>query len=462
MKFVPRPFQKESIRFGVSRASAGFLLAPGLGKTMIVLSIFKILKKLDLIDELLVISKLKIIYTVWPSEINKWNLDFRYRTLHGPKKNWRLQKKADVWLLNYEGLRWLRTKTKFFKRGKRIMLVCDESSKLKSYRAQRFKFLRKMLHLFDRRYILTGSPVPNSLMDIFSQVYVLDRGKALGQYITHFRNKYFYPTGYMGHEWKLHHGAEKRIFKRLKPIVIRYGNEQLNLPPLTFLNRRVELPKKARVKYDQMENDFVTMLNKHLITGANAAVASGKCRQIANGGLYIDREYSLDGRPIGPRKFVRIHEEKDESLVDLIEELSGEPAIVFYEFIHDLERLRKHFPDAPAVNRQLKLKKLSSLINQWNAGKIPVLFAQTGTASHGLNLQGSGGIVVFYSLGWNLEEHEQAIARVWRQGQTRRVLVYRLIATNTVDEVILAALARKDKTQQALLDAMRDRYQQEK
>lgn len=458
-EFVPKRYQKECIRFGISRTAAGFLLAPGLGKTAIILFLFKILKKLGFVDELIVIGKLRIIYTVWPAEIEKWGLDFRYRTLHGNKKEERIRKNADVWLVNYEGMRWVEENQKrLFKKDKRYMVVCDESSKIKNSQSKRFKILRRMLHLFDRRYILTGSPVPNSLQDIFSQAYFLDGGKALGEYITHFRNKYFYPSGFMGRDWQLQPGAEKRIFKRLRPIVIRYGNEELNLPPLTPLTREVTLPKNVRKKYHEMEKDFITQLNEHEVTSANAAVASGKLRQIANGGLYLEREFDARGRPIGKRKFVRLHDEKCENLLDLIEELNGEPTLVFYEFVHDLARLRRYFPDAPAINKGLSLKDTKKVLRRWNAGKIPVLFAQTTTAAHGLNMQGSGGIVVFYSMGWNLEEHEQAIARVWRQGQKRRVLVYRIVAKGTVDEDILDTLGAKDRTQKMLLHAMRRRY----
>jgi len=425
---------------------------------MIVLMIFKILKKMGVVDELLVLGKIRIVYSVWPAEIKKWRLDLDYKILHGPKKAKRLQMDTDVWLLNYEGLMWLKNQKAFFRRGKKIMLVCDESSKLKNSTAKRFRAIRKMLSFFDRRYILTGSPVPNTMMDIFGQIYVLDQGVALGRYITEFRNTYFYPSGYMGYEWKLKQDSEKRIFKKLRPLVMRYGTDQLDMPPLTFFDRRIELPSKARSKYAQMEADFEAMLNDHLVTAANAAVVSGKLRQIANGGLYLDQTFDELGKPVGKRKYMRIHDEKDENLVDLIEELNGEPALVVYEFRHDLARLRRYFPDAPAINSSLKLKDTPKLLKQWNEGKIPVMFGQPSSMAHGLNLQGSGGIVIFYSLGWNFEDHEQAIARIWRQGQKRRVIVYRIIANDTVDEVILDALSRKDRNQQALLSAMERRY----
>lgn len=460
ISFIPKPYQKECIKFGISRPAAGFLLAPGLGKTAIILHVFKLLKKYDLVDELMVLAKKRIVYDVWPDEINKWKLDYEYRILHGSKKQMRIDHKGstDVWLMNYEGLPWLKKQKQFFKRGRRIMLACDESSKLKSSSTVRFRTLKKLLPHFKRRYIMTGSPVPNGLMGIFSQVYVLDLGETFGPYITKFRNDYFFPSGYMGHDWQLQPGAEKRIFKKLKPLVVRYGNDQLDLPPLTFVDRWVKMPANARRRYDDMEREFVLQVRKHEIVAANAAVASGKLRQIANGGIYLDREFDEKGRPVGKRKYLRLHDRKCENLVDLIEELNGEPAFVAYEFHHDLARLRKFFPTAPVLNSSTSDAEASRLKTEWNAGKIPILFAHPDTAAHGLNMQGSGGIVVFFSMTWNLENYEQFIQRVWRQGQQRRVIVYRILARGTVDEIMVAALKRKDHNQQSLLKAMEAHY----
>lgn len=408
---------------------------------------------------MLVLAKKRIVYDVWPDEIEKWGLDFEHRILHGSKKNMRSQVKGvDVWLMNYEGLTWLKKNTKFFRRGKKIMLVCDESSKIKSSTTVRFRTLRKILKKFNRRYIMTGSPIPNGLLGIFSQAYVLDYGHTFGQYITQFKNQYFHPSGYMGHDWKINEGADKQIFKKLKPLVIRYGTDELDLPPLTFINRWVKLPTNARERYTELEEDFVTMLRKHEITAANAAVASGKLRQIANGGIYLPREFDENGKPIGKRKYLRTHDAKCENLVDLIEELNGEPAFVSYEFKHDLARLRRFFPDAPVLNSRTKDAEASKLKRRWNNGDIPLLFAHPDTAAHGLNMQGSGGIVIYFAMTWNLENYEQFYQRVWRQGQQRRVLVYRILARNTVDELMLATIKRKDSNQQSLLEGVQRYY----
>ncbi len=476
--YIPKPYQGESIRFGISRAAAGFFLAPGLGKTSITLFIFRILKKLGLIDELIVLAKRRIVYEVWPEEIRKWEQfeGMKCVICHGKDKRENLFKKADVRLLNYEGMQMLAERRKrkwqltplgkkFFGRGKRLMLAVDESSKLRNTGTSRFKALKVMLGFFARRYILTGSPTPKSLMNLFGQVYTLDYGKALGEYITQFRNDYFYPTGFGGYDWQLQKGAEERIFKKLRPLVLRYGNDQLNLPPLTFVDRFVTLNPKARAIYDEMEEELIVRIENDEIVAANAAVASNKCRQIANGGIYYNKFGDLTGNIKAARGFKTIHDEKCEELVELLEELNGEPALVSYEYGHDVDRLRKYFKknapqfkDAPFVGGKMKDKEFAVYKKMWNRGELPVMFGQPESVAHGLNLQGKGGIVIFFALTWNLENYEQFIQRVWRQGQKRRVIVYRIIARNTVDIDQINSLKKKDRSQQALLKAMERRH----
>jgi SNF2 family DNA or RNA helicase len=470
--FIPKSYQKECIRKGVASPAAGFLLAPGLGKTSIILHIFKILKKLGYVDALFVLAKKKIVYNVWKQEIKKWSLPFRSTILHGGKKDKRLRSQRDVYLMNYEGLPWFMTnKKRFFGRGKgysrRVMLACDESSKLRNTSTVRFKKLKKLLPHFARRYILTGSPVPKGLMNLFGQIYVLDLGESLGKYITHFRNEYFEPAGYMGYDWKLQKGAKKRIYRKISHLVVRYGHDQLDLPPCTPIYKHFDLPKKARRVYDEMEKEFVVELKGSEITAANAAVASGKCRQIANGGLYYDEEgghsYSRDAKR--QRRFKTVHTEKEEALVDLLEELEGEPALVGFEYHHDKARIQRYlarhapqFAEAPFVDGGLKPKAERKLLKAWDRGDIPVMFGQIGATAYGLNLQGKGGIVIYYSLTWNLEDYEQFYQRVWRQGQERRVLVYHLVARDTVDELMIGRLGKADRQQQSFLKAMEKKY----
>lgn len=406
-------------------------------------------------------AKKKIVYHVWPKEIEKWDLPFRYSIVHGTKKHKRLWQKRSIKITNYDSLEWLTKQKDWFRRGKRIMLVIDESSKLRNTGTLRFRSLKKILPRFDRRYILTGSPAPNGLEGLFGQIYTLDHGAALGKFITHYRNKYFEPFGFMGYQWKLQEGAAKKIFKRLADLVLRYGNDQLNLPPLTIKTRYVDLPDDARELYKELEKEFIVQLKRGEIVAANAAVASGKLRQIANGGVFYNRDQSIEADPRKGRTWATIHDEKCANLVDLLEELQGEPALIAYEFKHDMYRLKKYFKKhapqfakAPFVGSHTKERKLKKLLRLWDKGLLPVMFGQPDSVAEGLNLQGKGGIVIFFSMTWNLENYEQFIQRVWRQGQKRRVLVYRILARNTVDELIAYTLKRKDRVQQDLLKAM--------
>ena len=324
--------------------------------------------------------------------------------------------------------------------------MVDESTRFKHANTQRFKILKPYLPEFKRRYILTGSPAPNGLLDLFGQIYLLDLGNALGRYITHYRNNYFNQTGFGGYTWVPRAGAKEEIYERLKPLVLRMGAaDYLDLPPLVMNEVKVTLPEAARKVYDQMEGQLLAAVKDDLVVAANAAAATGKCRQIANGGIYHENKKATD-----------LHEAKLDAVEEIVEELSGKPALVAYEYAHDLERLRARFSGAPWIGGGVTPKRFREIEAAWNRGEIPVLLAQPQSVAHGLNLQGTEGTVIWHSLTWNLEDHEQFIRRVWRQGQKHRVIVHHIIAENTIDEVIMKTLRAKDKTQRALLDALKN------
>jgi SNF2 family DNA or RNA helicase len=328
------------------------------------------------------------------------------------------------------------------------ILVIDEISYLKNIGTQRFKALKPLLSKFDRRWGLTGSPAPNSLLDIFGPQYVIDQGATFGPYVSRFRSEYFYPSGFNGYEWKLQADGEHRIQQKLEGKVLRMAAlDHLDLPELAYNNIIVELPEAARKIYNAFENSLSIDLAQGAITAANAAVAVMKGQQIANGGSYLDGEDHTS---------IRIHDAKTDAVIDLVEELSSQPCIIGYHFAHDLERLKQAFPQAPVIGSGVVGSKLDAIITAWNAGEIPVLLAHPMSAGHGLNLQGAGHAVIWYSLTWSLEVYEQFIRRLWRQGQKNHIMVHHIIAKDTVDEAIIKAVRRKDKTQQSLLNAVRD------
>lgn len=453
--YKPHAYQLDAIKFMVSRATAGLFLDPGLGKTSITYAAFQTLRRKKAVRKMLVIAPLRPAYSVWPGEARKWDefKDLKVVVLHGKDKAANLASDADVYVINPEGLDWLFRQF----RGKRVpfdMLVVDESTRFKHSTTQRFRTLRPWLTYFARRYILTGSPAPNGLLDLFGQVFILDLGNSLGQYITHYRNTFFDASGFNGYEWKPRPGAAEQIQGKLKPLVLRMdASELVGMPPLIGVDPpnivSVDLPDKVRRMYDQMENLLLADIEKEIVTAANAAVASGKCRQIANGGLFHSDED-------GERTWTHLHQAKVEAVEELVEEMQGTPALVAYEFHHDLERLQKAFPNAPYIGGGVPAKKFREIEEAWNCGWIPVLLAQPQSVAHGLNLQGTKGHVIWHSQTFNLEDHEQLIRRIWRQGQKEKVYVHYVCAKDTIDEMIIRTLGRKDKTQRGLLLALKD------
>jgi len=451
VKFTPHNYEKVAIERAVTNATLGLLLDPGLGKTVIMLTAFSILKKKGINRRALVIAPLRPAYSVWPAEVRKWDhlQHFSINVLHGTAKDARFEEGADVDVINPEGLSWLMHR--IAKNGSHPwpwdVLIVDESTRFKHSNTQRFKTLRPVLSRFRRRYILTGSPAPNGLLDLFGQIYILDLGNALGNYITHYRMNFFDQSGYGGYTWIPRSGSEEAIYKRIQPLVLRMaGADYLELPPLINNVVEVTLPEKAMQQYRQMEEMLIASIEDDVVVAANAAAATTKCRQIANGGIYHE----------GGEKWSHIHEAKVDAVEEIIEELSGRPALVAYEYKHDLDRLRRRFGDAtPYIGGGVSATRFREIEADWNAGRLPILLAQPQSVAHGLNLQGTGAAVILQSLTWDLEVHDQFIRRVWRQGQKERVIVHHVVAKDTIDEVIMRMVASKDRTQRALLDALK-------
>lgn len=477
--WTPHAYQKKAVKFLLEHAASALFLDPGLGKTSITLAAIKLLKQKKLVNKVLLIAPLRVCHNVWPKEVEKWT-DFgklKVVVLHGPGKDELLKSDADIYITNPEGLDWLlqTKKTKVVsKSGKTITkveidlrrwkafsfdtLVVDELSKFKHINTNRFKALKLVLNTFRRRWGLTGSPASNGLLDLFGQCFVIDQGRTFGQYITHYRMKYFNPS-HDGFSFVIRDGAEDEIYERLSPLVLRMAaDDYLDMPVLIQNNIKVELPDDVRRIYDQLEEDLIAKLENNIVVASNAAAASMKCRQVANGGIYLDQDIEqLIKVPKSKREWVNLHTEKVDALADLIDELQGSPLLVAYDFEHDLDRLREKLgKDVPYIGGGVTAKRSGELVNLWNAGKLSVLLGHPQAVAYGLNLQEMGHHVCWHSLTWDYELYDQFIRRVLRQGNnSKKVFVHHIMAQDTIDDVVLAALKSKRRGQNALFDALK-------
>ena len=472
----PHNYQKKAVRFLLRHAAAALFLDPGLGKTSITLAAIKMLLKKGLIDKVLIIAPLRVCYNVWPAELEKWK-DFnglKMEILHGKDKQKILDRgDAQIYVINPEGIEWLlqveKSKTPTGKikvkvpmrRWKALgfdLLVIDELSKFKNHNTNRFKAMKLVIPTFKFRWGLTGSPAPNGLMNLFSQCYMLDEGRTLGKYISHYRMKYFTPS-HDGFSWDLQEGADKKIFARLKPLVLRMdADDYIDMPKVIENNIKIELPDHVMEIYDRLEEDLIARIEGGVVTAATAAAASMKCRQVANGGIYMDKEVvALTKLPDKKRKTVDLHPCKVDALTDLVEELQGSPLLVAYDFGHDLERLKKAFgKDVPYIGGGVSAKRSKMLEDAWNMGDIPLLLGQPQSIGHGLNLQGAAQHVAWHSLTWDYEVYDQFIRRIRRQGNTfKRIFVHHLIAEGTVDEAIMGSIKAKRRGQNSLFSALK-------
>lgn len=446
MNFVPKQHQKDAIKAMLQCPHWAVFASPGAGKTSITLAAFRILRNKGLVKSMLVLAPLRPALSVWSGEAAKW-FDFqglKVVVLHGKRKDQLINEPADIYVLNYDGLSW------YFENVKQLpeMLVCDELSCLKNSSSKRFKLLKPQLKKFKRRYGLTGTPAPNGLMDLFGQIYVIDEGKALGRFITHYRKEYF-DSDYMGWTWTLKPGAEQKIYDKLATVAMRIDvTKCLDLPELIYNTYYVDLPDKARKVYKEVEDEFITQLDNKDVVAVNAAVASMKCRQICNGAVY-------SGGNDGTERVVHdVHSGKIEALEELVAESQGRPLMVAYEFQSDLAAIQRRFPDAPVLGAGLTRDRQCKIESDWNAGRIPVLLVQPASVAFGLNLQGTPASMAWFSIPWNLEHRIQTIARIWRQGQKERVVVHDIVARGTIDEVVMKVLREKDQTQTSLLNAL--------
>ena len=456
--FRPHAYQLRAIKFLLEHAVAAIFADVGMGKSAITLAALRVLKDRGIMRKTLIIAPLRACWVTWPDEIAKWAdfNDLKVAILHGPKKEAALKSDADIFVINPEGLVWLSLEKRFEKLAPDT-LVADELHLFKHGGTQRSKLLKYMLPTFRRRWGLTATPAPNGLMDLHGQMFVLDQGASLGRFITHYRSTYFTPSGFGGYTWALKDGAAEQIYEKIQPYILRMAAEDyLELPERVDNVIRVELPTKARQVYMEMERHFVTILESgEALTTPSAAAASSKLRQIVNGAAYRNAEKRQDAL-VFTDEFVQLHDAKLDALEELYEGLNGSPLLVAYEFKHDESRLRHRFKDATFFS-DFKGPKQAGMVAAWNRGEIPLLVGNPASMSMSLNLQGCGQHIAWFGPTWDLMFYIQFIGRVIRQGNPNtRVFNHIIIAARTVEEAVVKALASKDKTQRALLEALKN------
>lgn len=479
VKWTPHAYQKKAVKFLLTHGAAALFLDPGLGKTGITYAALKILLKEGVSRGAVVFAPLRPALTTWPQEAAKW-ADFNglsVAVLHGKDKEELVRQKHDVYVVNYEAISWLFTRTKVNKvwkyhltdAGKALManvdtVVFDELSKMKHSNTLRYTLIRPWLGKFQRRWGLTGSPASNGLLDLFGQCYVLDLGNALGAYVTHYRAQYFDPVDRMGYTWRVRAGCEELIYKRLRPLALRMeATDYLDLPQRMDHVIKFDLPPAVRKQYKELEDDLLTNVRDDLIVAANAGSANSKCRQLCSGALYLPNVDPITGvSKVGSgkdRRWAELHTEKLDALKDLVEELQGHQLLVAYYFNHDLERLLKVFPKTPYIGGGVSAKRGQELETAWNRGELPLLFGHPDSIGHGLNLQGSNAHhIAHFTLTWDFETYDQYNKRLLRQGNKAEYLhVYHFVARDSVEESVMYALRKKRRTQKDLLDALKSR-----
>ncbi len=400
------------------------------------------------IRKVLVIAPLRVARDTWPAEIGKWDhlshLTFSVAVGTEAERIAALQLNADIYIINRENVQWLIEESSVpFEYD---MIVVDELSSFKNGRSKRFMSLMKVRPRIKRVVGLTGTPASNGLMDLWAEFKIVDMGKRLGRFITQYRQQYFLPgktNGHIVYSYVPRPGAEETIYQKISDITISMkSTDHLKMPDLVSCEYPVYLSANEKDIYEEMKNELVLALPKREITAANAGVLCGKLSQLANGAIYDDSGMAND-----------IHVRKLDALEDIIEAANGKPLLVAYWFQHDLERISKRLHD-----RHIPFSKLdtSDSICKWNAGKIPVALIHPASAGHGLNLQSGGSTIVWFGLTWSLELYQQTNARLWRQGQkAETVVIQHIVTAGTIDEQILKALQRKDKTQSALIAAVK-------
>lgn len=437
-------YQVRAVNHIIQNRGCALFLDMGLGKTVSTLTAIEILHTAGRVAKVLVIAPKRVAESTWTDEQTKWShlAGLRFAKILGTAEQRKeaLSSEADIYLVNRENTQWLVDEC-----GSEWpfdMVVIDELSSFKSQRSKRFKALRKVLGRVNRIVGLTGTPAPNSLMDLWAQIYLIDRGERLENTITRYRQIYFTPGKSKGHivyEWLPRPYTQKAIEARLSDICLSMqAKEYLELPPIVYREVPIYLPTEVLAKYKEFEREKILELGNEPITASNAGVLANQLRQFASGALYNE---------VGSEEFTTIHNAKIDALTELAD-TSQSSILVGYEFRHDLERIRKALPEFRQLDTPRDMK-------EWNEGKIAVAGGHPASMGHGLNLQKGGNHIVWFSIPWSLELYQQFNARLYRQGQARPVVIHHLVAKGTIDERVMQVLRGKASVQQSILDTIK-------
>lgn len=445
MKFKPHDYQHYTIQFIIDHPESAIFLGMGMGKTISTLTaINDLIRNRFETQKVLVIAPIRVARDTWPEEIHKWDhLDgLTVSPIIGTAKQREAaaNRRADIYTIGRENIPWL--VKHHGGRWPYDMVIIDELSSFKNPQAKRFKALKKVRPKIQRIVGLTGTPAPNSLLDIWAPFRLIDNGERLGRYITHYRDQYFTPgrrNGTVVYNWNLRPGADQAIYDNIADITVSMRTtDYLQLPEATHQHITVQLPAKARKHIDTLKRDLVLDLDDDTIDAANAATLSLKLQQLAGGAIY--NETGDD--------YITVHDEKIQALTELVDQAQGNNMLVCFWFKHERDRILDAIPGARVLDTQQDF-------HDWNNGDIPVALIHPASAGHGLNLQAGGHIMVWYTTPWSLELYEQANARLHRQGQTEPVSIIHIDTADSIDQTVHQALTRKDTTQQALITAVK-------
>ncbi|TCS78513.1 SNF2 domain-containing protein [Muricomes intestini] len=448
MKYRPHDYQEYASEKIIELPETGLFLDMGLGKTVTTLTaIDELMFDRFEVSRVLVIAPKRVAEDTWTTETEKWDhlQHLKISRVLGTQKDRieALQTEADIYVINRENVVWL--VEQYRKDWPFDMVVVDELSSFKSNKAKRFKALKRVRPLIKRFVGLTGTPTPNGLLDLWPQMYLIDRGERLGKTISSYRDRYFYPgksNGHVVYTYELKTGAGDAIQNRIADICISMkAGDYLKMPELTVNDIPVRLSGPEMATYKELEREKLMEVDGLQITALTAATVYNKLLQMANGSVYSDM-----GDP------VEIHQRKLEALEEILDTANGQPVLIFYNYRHDYDQLMRKFKkyDPQTLKGQ-------SDIRSWNDGRIQLLLAQPASMGHGLNLQAGGHIIVWYGLNWSLELYQQANARLYRQGQKKGVIIHRLITLGTVDEDVIQRLENKDATQESLMQSLKAR-----